>query len=69
MELSKYLRPEHREAGLTLSDNEDFVWLKYHGEEKAVWSSLTPTLIADILHEADQILNWSVSGVSFGKEK
>ena len=68
MNLNKYLSKEHLAIGLTLTDDEHFIYLKQNGAIKAVWSSLSGVLaLTDIIHEADQILNWSLSGISVGK--
>ena len=67
MNLNKYLSKEHLAIGLTLTDDEHFVYLKQNGSFKAVWSGLAEIPITDVIHEADQILNWSVSGISFQK--
>ena len=67
MNLNKYLSKEHLAAGITLTDGEHLVYLKQNGAIKAAWSGSADILIADVIHEADQILNWNVSGVSLEK--
>ena len=68
MNLNKYLSKEHLAAGITLTDDEHFVYLRQNGSFKTTWSALADIPIAVVIHEADQILNWSMSGVSFEKE-
>ena len=67
MNLNRYLRTEHLAIGLTLTDDEHFVYLKQNGYFKAIWGSFAPTLIAEVIHEADQILEWKTSGIIFTK--
>lgn len=65
--LSKILKLEHRNIGLTLEENEDFVYLVKNGHTIAVFSSRGAT-IEEVLHEADQQLEWNRSGITFEKE-
>ncbi len=67
MNINEYLRKEHLAIGLTLTDDEHLVYLKQNGSVRAVWSSLAGIPIADIIHEADQILEWKMSGIIFTK--
>jgi hypothetical protein len=45
--LTTVLKPEHREAGLYLDEDEDFVYLKHGDKTLATWygRSVTPTQI------------------------
>ena len=64
--LTGALGVEHRAAGIYLTDDEDFVYLMKSGDNlpKAIFNARTVTF-ADLRHEADQILNWAKSGITF----
>ena len=65
--LGKLLKPEHSAIGLTLEEDEDFVYLIKNGHTLAIFSSKNVT-IQSIIQEADQHLEWSRSGITFEKE-
>lgn len=64
--LTKLLRQEHRDIGLTLEEDEDFVYLVRAGHTVATFSA-TGATIESIIREADQHLEWSRSGITFEK--
>ena len=64
--LDRVLRQEHKDAGLYLIETEDFLFLKKKGKVLATFSAVGAT-IESIQHEADQILNWDRSGITFEK--
>jgi hypothetical protein len=54
--LTEVLRPEHREAGLYLEEDDHTVYLKQGGEVLARWSA-TGATIAPIWNEADKYVH------------
>ena len=65
--LSAALSEEHKHIGkLYLVEDEDFVYIMRTGENisKAIFNSKTVTF-AEIRYEADQVMNWDKSGISF----
>ena len=51
--LSRILKPEHKQAGFSLDDDEDFLYLKRGNKVVAVWNATQAT--ADIaIAEADR---------------
>ena len=70
--LDRVLRPEHKKIGLSLELYQglgvDFLLLNRVGESLPVAVLLPTSPVADILFKADQVLEWSRSGVSYGTE-
>ncbi len=62
------LLQQHKDAGMTLSEEEDFVYLRRGQEVLAVFSTKGAT-VASIRHKADQYLERLWSGVEFGYGK
>ncbi len=62
--LDAILTLEHRNFGLSLEENEDFVELKHEGKTIARFSTQGATVIS-IRHEADQQVQWMKSGIVF----
>jgi hypothetical protein len=56
--LTATLRPEHRRVGLYLTEDEDFLYLMWEGQDKplAIWLAGTAT-VAMVREAADQIIN------------
>ena len=65
--LSKVLRPEHRAIGLYLTMEAGLLLLNRLRQSLPVAVLLPTDTIEKILFEADQILEWSKSGVEFVK--
>jgi hypothetical protein len=61
--LNNILSKAHVDAGLSLEDDEDFIYLKKDGKEVACFNILAT--VVDILHEADQQVCWKKSGIEF----
>jgi len=53
--LDACLKPEHRQAGFYLDDDEDFLYLKRGDKVVAVWSANTAT-VETVQAEIDRIL-------------
>ena len=53
--LDDCLKPEHRQAGFYLDDDEDFLYLKRGDKVVAVWSANTAT-VETVQAEIDRIL-------------
>ena len=71
--LDRVLRPEHKAIGLSLELYQglgvDFLLVNKAGESLPVAVMLPTSPIADILFQADQVLEWSRSRISFTKEE
>ena len=53
MRLTELLKPEHRQAGLEVEDDEDFVYLKRGNKTLAIWNATKAT--RDVIQaEADR---------------
>ncbi len=63
--ITALLRKEHREAGLYLESDGQYIWLM-RGDETLAGFPLNVAL-EEVLHAADQALNWSKSGIEFAK--
>jgi len=57
MNLDHLLKPEHRQAGLHLEDDEDFIYMTQYHYGLAIWRSNIDIEI--ILEEADRYLRLS----------
>ena len=66
--LANLLTEQHKNMGLYLVEDEDFVYIMRTGDNisKAIFNSTTVTF-AEIRYEADQIMNWAKSGICFEK--
>ena len=66
--LVNLLTAEHKNAGLYLVEDEDFLYLMKQGDPlpQRIFSSKGATF-AEIRYEADQVMNWSKSGIEFAK--
>jgi len=53
--LNAILLYDHRKAGLSLDEDEDFLYLYHEGKRVAIWNSRAVTII-EILKEADRYL-------------
>jgi len=53
--LTAALKPEHRDAGLYLEEDEDFVYLKHGNKVEGIWYGRTVT-VAKIWALADKYL-------------
>ena len=64
--LTGALGVEHRAAGIYLTDDEDFVYLMKSGDNlpKAIFNAVSVT-VSEIRYEADQVINWAKSGITF----
>ena len=54
-ELEACLKPEHREAGYYLEEDEDFVYLKQGSKTRATWNAAQATA-QRIQNEADRLI-------------
>ena len=62
------LLPKHRDVGMTLIEDEDFVKLMLKGTVKATWPAMSRGITIEFIrHEADQQLEM-MKAVSFEKE-
>ena len=66
--LSRVLRPEHRAIGLDLLADDHNIFLRKHGKDVARFSALGATF-ESVIHAADEILEWSRSGIEFCEVK
>jgi hypothetical protein len=53
--LNAILPYNHRQAGMSLDEDEDFLYLYHEGKRVAIWNSRAVTII-EILKEADRYL-------------
>jgi hypothetical protein len=61
------LSKKHIEAGISLEEDDHTIMLKQRGEIKAVFS--IHATLESIIHEADQMVEWSKSGISFDRRE
>ncbi len=53
--LDRILKPEHRQAGFSLDDDEDFLYLKQGDKVLAIWNA-TKATAETVIAEADRRL-------------